>query len=190
MEKLRGHRFIELVDKRPRTTFKDTVSYNQAKKLDSVGIVIEPPYVVIDVDDEFSFQTIFRLIEHTKVKTRIMQTSRGGHFWFTSPKPLPNHVDSNTAISIDVDIRSYGKHSQVMVKQAGLWRDWIQFDEEVDELPFWLTPIKHDEHFLAYKSGSRNESLFSYIITLTNAGLTREETRATINLINDFLFSL
>ena len=189
MEQLQGHKFIELVEKRPKTTFKDTLTYNQAKKVDSVGIIVEPPYVVFDIDDEYSFQLVHRLVEHTGVKTRVMKSSRGGHFWFKSDKPLTNYVDSNTALSVHVDVRSYGKHSQCMVKSAGLWRDWIQFDEEVDHVPFWLTPINHDKQFIGAKSGSRNDDLFSYIITLTNAGLNREQVRATIGLINDFIFS-
>lgn len=189
MEKLLEEKFIVLEGKKPITKFTSPLNYRQAKDKDDLGLIIYAPYVVVDVDNEIEFQLLFKILIELGVKTRVMRTTRGGHFWFKSSNPHKNVVDSNTALSLDIDIRSYGKHSQVQVKVAGNWREWIHWDDELDEYPFWLTPIKHDKSFVNMGDGEgRNSEMFSYIITLTNAGLSRDQVRYTIELINKFLF--
>lgn len=181
--------FIELRGKVPKDGFSHKYSFRTAQNWDDVGVVVEHPYVVFDVDNQITFQLLYSMIEEMNIKTRVMRTSRGGHFWFKSDEPLSNNTGINTPVSIDVDIRSYGKHSMCVVRQVGEWREWIKFDDNVDYIPAWLTPIKHDEKFLGAREGDdRNNRLFSYIITLTNAGLGRDDIRTTFRLINDYLF--
>lgn len=190
MGKLTNEKFIRLEGKRPITKFTEPLSYKQAMEYDDLGLIVSSPYVVLDVDNELEFELLVRIIKTLNVKSRIMKTTRGGHLWFTSPKALKNNVGINTAISIDVDIRSHGKHSQCQVKRDGEWREWLVWNDDIDVLPHWLKPINHNERFFNMSNGAgRNDKLFSYIITLTNAGLSREQVRETIRIINDFLFS-
>ena len=171
---LEDNKFIILNEnKTPKHSLDEFKSYNEVKDLDNLGILVEQPYVVLDVDDNFEFTVLNKIIKKEKVKCRVMKTTRGGHFWFKSIEPLKNHVHVNTPLSITVDVRSYGKKSLIKVKQQGEWREWLQWDEEVDYLPFWLRPMNHEHHFINSKEGDgRNNELFSYIITLTNAGIT------------------
>src|SRR5690606_28565051 len=60
--------------------------------------------------------------------------------------------------------------------------------EQIDTLPFWLMPIKHNTDFSKLGEGDgRNQALFNYILTLQGAGFTKEEIRETINLINKYI---
>ena len=182
-----GFDYIELRAKVPLTF--DPLPYVKVKKMDDVGMIVKPPYVVVDVDDEYQFQALYRMIEETGIKTRVMRTTRGGHFWFKTHEGISNQVGVNTPVSIRIDIRSHGRKSQVAVKQAGVWREWIQNDAEVDLLPQWLKPMKHEESFLGMTNGDgRNSKLFAYMITLVNAGLSRDDVRTTFNLINNNMF--
>lgn len=186
-----NNRFIILNDeKTPKHSLDDFKTYDNVKNLSSLGILIDEPYIVLDVDDNFEFSVLKKIIKKEKVKCRIMKTTRGGHFWFKSPEPIKNYVHANTPISITVDVRSYGKKSFVKVKQDGKWREWLQWDDEVDVLPYWLKPMQHDHHFINSKQGDgRNSELFSYIITLTNAGITKEQTKYIYKIINEYLFA-
>ena len=189
-ENLKGQKFIELRNKIPKVGFKETFGYVTAKRHDDIGIIVQSPYVVLDIDNFAFFEIVWRIVEDLGIKTRVQRTSRGGHFWFYSNKPLPNSNGINTALSVRTDISSYGKNSMMVVKQAGIWREWIHWDDEVDELPAWLTPIKHDYSFFGLKDGDgRNSELFNYMITLVNAGLSRTEVRETFGLINKYLFA-
>lgn len=190
MEKLFEEKFIRLDGKKPITPFNKPLNYRQADECDDIGLIVMSPYVVIDVDKEVEYELLLKIVNKLNIKTRVMKTTRGGHFWFTSGKPLKNSVDINTALSINIDIRSHGKHSQCQVKSGGVWRDWVVWNDDVEELPYWLTPINHKESFFNMGNGSgRNDKLFSYIITLTNAGLSRDQVRDTIRIINEHLFS-
>lgn len=188
---LENNRFIILNDdKTPKHSLDEYKRYNDVKNLDNLGILIDEPYVVLDVDDNFEFSVLKKVIKKEKVKCRIMKTTRGGHFWFKSKEPLKNYVHANTPLSITIDVRSYGKKSFVKVKANGQWREWEHWDDEVDEIPFWLKPMNHQYHFINSKEGDgRNSDLFSYIITLTNAGITKDQTRYTYGLINKYLFA-
>lgn len=188
---LENNRFIILNDdKTPKHSLDEFKRYTDVKNIDNLGILIDEPFVVLDVDDTFEYSVLKKIIKKEKIKCRIMKTNRGGHFWFKSSEPLKNYVHANTPISITVDVRSFGKKSLAKVKSNGMWREWEQWDNEVDEIPFWLKPMNHQYHFINSKEGDgRNSDLFSYIITLTNAGITKEQTKYTYNLINKYLFA-
>ena len=188
---LENNRFIVLnEDKTPKHSLDEYKRFNDVKNLDNLGILIDEPYVVLDVDDSFEYTVLKKIIKKEKIHTRIMKTTRGGHFWFKSTEPIKNYVHANTPLSITVDVRSYGKKSLAKVKASGQWREWEHWDDEVDELPFWLKPMNHQYHFINSKEGDgRNSDLFSYIITLTNAGITKDQTKYIYGLINKYLFA-
>lgn len=184
-------RFVILnQDKVPTHSLSEHHAYDDVKDMDNLAILIDPPYVVFDVDDALSYMVLKNIIEVENVRCRIMKTDRGGHFWFKSIEPFKNYVNVNTAITVSVDVRSHGKKSLCKVKSAGKWRKWENWDDEVDDVPYWLRPIHHDYCFVHSKEGDgRNSQLFSYIITLTNAGITKDQTKHIYELINDHLFS-
>ena len=67
--------------------------------------------------------------------------------------------------------------------------EWdIEEGLEYQTLPKWLTPVKTDIDFLNMEAGDgRNSALFSYELVLQGAGLTKEESKETIRIINSHI---
>lgn len=189
--RLANNRFIILNnDKTPKHSLDEYKTFDEVKDLDNLAILIDEPYVVIDIDDELEYLTLKKIVFKEKLNCRIMKTTRGGHFWFKSIEPIKNLVHSNTPLTITIDVRSHGKKSYVKIKQDGEWREWELWDETLDDIPFWIKPLNHKYHFTNSKEGDgRNNDLFSYIINLTNAGITKDQTKQLYKMINDYLFA-
>ena len=189
MAQLEQSRFVVLENGAPTHKLSEHKTYEEVKDEDSLAILVDAPYVVLDFDSMDQFNVMKQIVKDKNLNTRIMASTRGGHIWFKSDIPLKNNVDINTPLTLQVDVRSHGKYSYVKVKDNGEWREWLTFDEEVDTLPEYLKPIHHNvELFRMRNSDGRNSTLFSYIITLTSAGLSKETIRDTFKLINDYIF--
>lgn len=189
--KLEEMQFIKLNrDKSPIEKLSISYDHEEISGLPDLGVLVQEPYVVLDVDDNTEFLKLREIIRDKKIKCNIMQTTRGGHFWFRSKKELKNNVAIQTPIGINIDIRSYGKLCYTKVKQDGKWREWVEniYDfDELDFLPYWLKPITHDYQLVDMKEGEgRNDKLFSYIIVLNNY-MDKERVRKTFHIINDYI---
>lgn len=168
-------------------------TYEEVKDLPDVGMLVPEPYVVLDFDSLDNWEIIKNLLVQEGSKAVIMHSKRGGHVWFKSQTPITNHVNINTPLTLDIDIRSWGKISFVKVKTGGKWREFNRINvptlDEVDEIPFYLKPVKHNFDLGKMKEGSgRNDELFRYIIPLTQAGLSKESIRDTFKMINKYVF--
>ncbi len=190
MEHLKNFKFMICDnEKHPVHSFDEPVSYEIAKDKDNVGIKLEEPFVVVDVDNEEEFEILYTILKDLDIKTRVLKTTRGGHFWFKSIKPLKNVTRANTPLTIKIDIKSWGKNTMAFVKKDGVWREWLQFDEIVDVLPSFLKPIRYKKDLLHFKEGDgRDSGLFSFIIPLINEELTKDEIKGTFYLINKYIF--
>ena len=55
-------------------------------------------------------------------------------------------------------------------------------------IPTWLTPVKTKTDFTTLEAGEgRNQTLFNYILTLQSAGLSNEDIKETITLLNKYV---
>lgn len=189
-EYLKKHgEFIALNGKTPIHSLDKTLTYDQARHLSTIGVLVNRPYVILDVDNDKHFHKLKKICKALNVNTWIMHTERGGHFWFTNETPLPNHVKTNTALTLPIDVRSYGKKSYVVVKRNNVWRDWIKSDENISELPYYLTPIAHSIHLADLKEGDgRNDALYRYILTLNSFGYNQDQIKFIYQIINDYIF--
>lgn len=187
---LKDRKFIVLNQKgQPTHKLTEPRTYEEVEDERDLGILVEDPYVVLDFDDSNHFDRMVQIINAQHINTRIMKSDRGGHVWFKHKNPLKNNVDINTPITLKVDIRSYGKLSYVKVKTKGRWRTWLQDDEDVDDLPVWMTPVNHKHDFVGMKNtDGRNDALFAYIMTLTGKGLAKDDIRESLRIINEHIF--
>ena len=177
-------------NKAPIHGFDVVYTLSEVRDKDNVAVAIEEPYVVVDIDTEDEFQIVYKIIQDLKIKTRILKTARGGHFWFKSEEPMTNIVHKNTPLTIKIDIKSWGKRTMEVVKRDGVWREWLQFDDVVDPLPFFLKPINTEKSLLHMENGEgRNNGLFTFILPLMNSGFKKEEIRNIFYLINNYIFS-
>lgn len=170
----------------------DTYPADMLHSWSNVGLPVPEPYVVVDIDDAEQAEKLTRLVLEEGIKCQIMQTSRGRHFWFATVEPVKNSIRTTTGIGIVADYRSWGKQSQVCVKFAGQWREWLtDWDwEEIDELPRWLRPLRQTKwRFWEMGEGDgRNQALFEYQIELSKRGYSHEEAAEVLRLINQYVF--
>ena len=184
-------RFIKLNrDKTPKGKLTNSFSYEDAQYSEDLGVLIQEPYVVFDVDDATEYFKLKEIIEERNIKCNIMPSTRGGHFWFKTRTPLKNNVNIKTPIGISIDVRSWGKLGYTKIKQEGQLRTWSKplYDfDDLDEVPFWLQPINHSYELVDMKEGDgRNDKLYSYIITLNNY-MDKEKVRECFHIINDHI---
>lgn len=176
-------------NKAPKHSYEDYKRLNEVQDEDNLGILIDEPYVIIDLDDENEFKILKQIVDDCNIKTRILKTSRGGHFWFKTSTPIKNVVHSNTPLTLNIDIKCWGKRTMEIVKRDGEWREWLRQDETVDEIPFFLLPIKSNKKLLGMGDGDgRNDALFTFIMPLINAGLNKNQVEELFNLINNYIF--
>ena len=176
--------------KTPKHSLDHPKPYDEVKDEENLAILVDEPYVVLDIDSEEHFNCLCEIVKDYGIRTRIMKTNRGGHFWFKSIEPLTNNIDINTPITLRTDIKSWGKKSMVTIKLKGEWRQWIKNDDIVDELPYWLKPIIWGKDFYGLKDGDgRDAGLFSCIIPLMQRGLNKQQIQYIFNIINSYVFA-
>ena len=69
-------------------------------------------------------------------------------------------------------------------------REWLIESDEISELPAFLYPVSRTSYidFAELEEGDgRNSTLFPYILVLQQAGLTKEEIRESIRIVNDYI---
>ena len=187
---MRGQYIIIDEDKTPKHSLDYPKTYEEVKDEDNLAILVEEPYVVLDIDSKEHFDCLCEIVKDYGIRTRIMKSSRGGHFWFKSIVPLTNNIDINTPITLKTDVKSWGKRSMVTIKHKGKWREWIRNDDIVDELPYWLKPIKWKKDLYGLKDGDgRDAGLFSCIIPLLQQGYNKQQIQYIFNIINSYVFA-
>lgn len=121
-------------------------------------------------------------------------TTRGKHFYFKNPEGYveKSWTKQTLALGIETDAKVGRNNSYAIMSFKGVDRPMLQDcpEDEIQELPKWLTPVKTNMKFLDMEAGDgRNQSLFNYILTLQSEDFTKEEARETIRLINRYVLS-
>ena len=102
-----------------------------------------------------------------------------------------NRTHVPLAVGLTADIKLGMKTSYEVIKIDGQERfcEWdVEPGVEYQELPKWLIPVKTSADFVDMEAGDgRNDALFKYILTLTGNGMTVDETRECIKLMNQFV---
>lgn len=194
---LKDKKFILLNDqKQPLHSLDKFYPYDseEVSVSENIGVLVEDNFVVIDVDNKKQADKMYEYIKFKKYKANIMQTTRGKHFWFKNDKPLNNSVKIQNALSVECDVRSFGKKSFVVVKSKGSFRFWLETNENISFMPKELTPI-NDKLLnsrpvcIGMKEGEgRRDALFLRIIPLIHNGYNKEELHQLFLEINNFIF--
>ena len=157
-----------------------------------LGVLIPEPFVVLDFDTKSDSEKMLNIVKGVGLKSRIMKTDNGYHFWFKSDEPMKNFVKNMLPVGIVADCRSWGKWSYTVVKRGGIWREWVQpmEDNEIQHIPKWLKPIVNYEiNFKGMSEGDgRNTALYEYILDLQKKGFSKDEIKECITIINHYVF--
>ena len=182
--------YIELKDKKAIESFKDAKnlkSYPEIEGVQSFGGVLKKNIILIDIDNKEQSDILLKILKDQNIKSYIVETTRGKHFYFTNKTIKKCSTNSKLVIGINADIKSGFTNCYGVLKQNGYFRKIIS-DNEPDELPKWLVPINTSMDFLNLEAGEgRNQSLFGYILPLQTAGFNKEECREIIHLINSYV---
>lgn len=187
-------------EKKPLHKFKnaeDTKTYNEVKNYDNYAVIVPKGYVVLDFDTTDDAKIMLDIVNKLDLKTKIIETNRGYHFWFKCSNSFKNFTKARLAIGIYSDCKSgcnEDKRAYVVLKQNGKKRKVIRnFKlEELEELPRFLYPISTPSGKFEFKEmgegDGRNQELFNYIVYMQSKDFKKEEIKETLDVINDFVF--
>lgn len=171
-----------------RTDFK---SYEQVQSLPEFAGILSDGTILIDIDEHESSEIVFNIVKENKLKCRVYETTRGKHFLFKNTSVKTNRTKASLAVGIKADIKLGKRNSYSILKFKDKERTIIYDtteNEQAQELPKWLLPIKNNMDFINMDAGDgRNQALFNYILTLQSNDFEVEEARETIRLINKFV---
>lgn len=181
--------YVEIKNKKAIEPFKDA---KKLKTLDEISGdyagVLAKNTILIDIDDKEQADILYQMIQDLKIKSLIIETSRGKHFYFKNKEVKKCFTHANLAIGLKADIKSGFTNCYGVLKNDGLERKILENPESLDELPKWLIPINSNMDFLNLEAGEgRNQSLFGYILPLQTNGFNKEEAREVIRLINEYI---
>lgn len=149
---------------------------------------------MIDIDDFEQSEILFKVVQEKKLQCRVYETTRGKHFLFKNNCVDTNRTKATLAIGLTADIKIGKRNSYSILKFKDKERKIIYdtaTNEESEELPKWLLPIKTNMEFLDMDAGDgRNQALFNYILTLQSNDYEVEEARETIRLINQYVLKV
>lgn len=171
-----------------RTDFKN---YDQVKKLDEFAGILNDGVILIDIDDYEQSEILLNIVDDLQLKCRVYKTTRGKHFLFknTDVETCKTHTKLACGLTSDIKLGTRNSYSILKFnnKERPILYDKLD-DEEYDELPKWLLPIKTNQEFLDMESGDgRNQALFNYILTLQSNGYSPEEAKECLRIINKYV---
>lgn len=174
-----------------RTDFK---IFEQVQSLPEYAGILAAETILIDVDDFEASEILFKVVKEYALTCRVYRTSRGKHFLFKNSGVPTNKTGCKLAIGLTADIKIGTRNSYEVLKYDNQNRE-ILYDtaenEEAQQLPRWLFPVKSKMEFLNMETGDgRNQGLFNYILTLQSNDFSVEEARETIRIINKFVLKV
>ncbi|MGN9161239.1 DNA primase family protein [Clostridium sulfidigenes] len=165
-------------------------SYSDISKLDDYGATLNPQTIMVDIDDMVQAKRVQKILEKLNVNCVIIQTSNGMHFHFLNTNIKSNKQHYYTALGIKTETKYPHPNVVTPIKLNGVERKIVRSTEKLDKLPIWLIPLskKFNMDFSKLQEGDgRNDTLFSYILTLQQQAMTKDEIREVIRVINQFI---
>lgn len=189
--------FVETKNKKCIEKFKgrtDFKTFEQVQSLPEYAGILAAETILIDVDDFEASEILFKVVKEYALTCRVYRTSRGKHFLFKNSGVPTNKTGCKLAIGLTADIKIGTRNSYEVLKYNNQNRE-ILYDtaenEEAQQLPRWLFPVKSKMEFLNMEIGDgRNQGLFNYILTLQSNDFSVEEARETIRIINKFVLKV
>lgn len=178
--------------KQPLEKYKDRVDFPTRAEVEgneSFSGILKDGLVQIDVDDLTSASKLYNLVIKEDIKCDVIKTTRGMHFFFKSNKLDKRKQGVYTALGVKIDTGIGYQNAPIPLKVFGKYREFYREVEELEELPIWLYPMSRTAFdFIGMREGNgRNNSLFTYILILQQEGMTKDEVRKTVSLINQYI---
>lgn len=165
---------------------------DQVRHIQGYAGVLAQDTILIDVDESEPAERLLKIVREKELKCRVYKTTRGCHFLFKNGGRVEsNKTHAMLAIGIEADIKLGSRASYEALKVDGVPRPLLYDAGTYDMVPKWLTPVTtRIQLYDLDESDGRNNALFSYILPLQAAGLTVEECKETLNIINQYIFKV
>lgn len=157
-----------------------------------IGWIVPKEYVVVDIDDMYFAKKVYDILQTRKIKFSFMKGKNGGHFIFKNNRGIGNGAKYQTSIGVLIDTRAMEK-GYIILPENDKDREWGKITNDVDDIPFFLTPLKSlkvNDNFSDLKDGDgRNSKLFAHLMNLKDyaSEITPEEQVESIRIINTFI---
>ena len=185
--------FVRTKGKQPIDKLKSGVyrEWEEIKQYNSYAGVLQDDVILIDIDDMQQSDILMNIVEQKQINTYVYQTSRGRHFLFKNDNRITKcYTHTRLACGLYADIKIGSATSVQALKVDGEERfcEW-GFDNLVDTIPTFLFPVKSNIDLLDLKEGDgRNDQLYRYILDLVKSGLSKEESRDILEVVNNYIF--
>lgn len=201
--------YIPSIGKRPLYSVKTYEFLKEPPKSGDYVGVLNQDIIQVDVDEQGLADKVFEIVKEYKLRCNVLKTTRGYHFYFKNTTVKSQSVHCYSAVGIPCDyglgsrdrvvplrittskekVRFNNGVEQKYFEDETVTREWLQTYNEIEELPCWLLPISlKDTGILEIEA--RNQTLFNYILVLQSKGLSREEIRKTIKIINKHILEV
>ena len=188
--------YIEVKDKKSVRAFanrKDYDTLETACSYDGYAGVLADDTVLIDIDSKEQGNILFDIIEALEIKCQIRETDKGFHFYFKNNDLFTScKTKAKLAIGLSADIKIGSKATYGVLKNNGVERP-IVYDildgEQYDVAPSWLQVVNSNIDIIGLSEGGRNQTLFNYILTLQGNGMSKEDVKQCLGIINRYVLS-
>lgn len=166
------------------------LTLEQAQQLEEYAGILADGIILVDIDNNEQSEILMDIVEELQLNCRVYQTTRGRHFYFKNDGVRKCGTHLKLACGLEADIKLGSKNSYAILKFDNKERfiEWEEENNTLDPLPKFLLPVKTDTDFLNMGNGDgRNQAMFNYILTLQNHGLSKDEIKNTLKLINCYI---
>lgn len=164
------------------------LKYESVRKYESYVGILDDDFVMVDIDTPEEAKLTLKIIDFFKVGCSVLKTTKGIHVYFKGYDLTKNCIDWWSAIGIKVTVKLGIKNTADPLRINGKTRKWLRKTDDYDELPKWLYPIdKKRNPIRNIDEGNRNQELFNYILKLQSTGMSKNEIKRTIRIINKFV---
>lgn len=194
MELFKG--YVPTKDKKCLRKFKDAplLALGEVESLPEYAGILGDDTILVDIDNHEMSEILMNIVEDKQLDCRVYETTRGRHFLFRNDgKVTQCYTGVKLVCGLTADIKVGSKNSYSILKYGGKERfiEWdIEEGHEYQTLPTFLLPVKKcDIDLFGLDEGDgRNSILFEYILKLNQLGISKEESRDILRLINQYIF--
>ena len=194
MELFKG--YVPTKNKKCLRKFKDAplLTLGEVQTLPEYAGILNENTILIDIDDKKQAEILMRIVEDLQIDCRVYETTRGRHFLFRNDnKVLSCHTGVKLVCGLTADIKIGLKNSYSILKYDNEERfiEWdIEDGHEYQTLPNFLLPVKRFDVdlFNLDEGDGRNSVLYEYILKLNQLGISKDESKDILRLINRYVF--
>lgn len=149
---------------------------------DDAGYILKSDEVVVDIDCLDRHQ-IEALIETFEIKTQIVWTDRGAHFYFKRPRGF-KRSNGICGLGFKVEYKHYDNNFGITIKRNGQMREIVNEDMR-ETFPKYFDAVSTNRSLLGMTEGDgRNEALFNFKRKILRNG----NVPKILNFINNYIF--